>query len=55
VDSELPVPPERTHLMLDFKAPWVEIRADAQDQLFDRYPEESIAEWHNRLGLEDRV
>jgi hypothetical protein len=55
VDGELPVPPERTHLMLDFKAPWVEIRADAQDQLFDRYPEESIAEWHNRLGLEDRV
>jgi hypothetical protein len=54
VDSELPVPPERTHLMLEFKAPWVELRADPQDQLFDRYPKESIAEWHQRLELEDR-
>jgi hypothetical protein len=54
VDSELPVPPERTHLMIEFKAPWVEVRADPQDKMFDRYPQESIAEWHGRLGLEDR-
>lgn len=52
IDTPLPVPPERTHLMLDFKAPWVEVRADPQDKHFPRYPEESIAEWHKRLGLE---
>ena len=51
IDTELPVPPERTHLMLEFKAPWVELRADPQDKLFPLYPEESIADWHERLGL----
>jgi len=54
MDSELPVPPERTHLMIEFKAPWVEVRSDPQDKMFDRYPQESIAEWHQRLGLDDR-
>lgn len=52
IDSELPRPPERTHLMLGSKASWVEVRADAADQSFEEYPEESIAEWHRRLGLE---
>lgn len=53
IDSELPTPPERTHLMLGSKASWVEVRADPQDKLFEEYPEESIAEWHERLGLVD--
>jgi hypothetical protein len=51
IDTPLPIPPERTHLMLDFKAPWVEVRADPRDKHFPRYPDESIAEWHERLGL----
>lgn len=51
IDTPLPKPPERTHLMLEFKAPWVELRADPQDKKFKRYPKESIAEWHERLGL----
>lgn len=53
IDTPLPKPPERTHLMVGSKAPWVEVRADPQDQCFDEYPEESIAEWHERLGLVD--
>jgi hypothetical protein len=53
IDTELPTPPERTHLMLDFKAPWVELRADPEDRLYGRYPDESIAQWHERLGLVD--
>jgi len=51
IDTPLPIPPERTHLMLGSKAPWVEVRADARDKQFDEYPDESIAEWHERLGL----
>lgn len=51
IDSELPRPPQRTHLMLDFKARWVETHADPDDRLFPRYPDESIAEWHGRHGL----
>jgi len=54
IDSELPVPPERTHLMVGSKASWVELRAGKNDLIFDAYPEESIAEWHRRLNLEDQ-
>lgn len=51
IDTPLPVPPEHTHLMLGSKAPWVEVGSQAKDQYFDVYPEESIAQWHERLGL----
>jgi len=53
IDSELPIAPERTHLMLGSKKPWVEPDFRERDKQFDEYPEESIAEWHQRLGLED--
>lgn len=53
IDTPLPVPPERTHLMLASKAPWVAVRDDPQDKHFDTYPDESIAAWHERLGLAD--
>ena len=52
IDTPLPVPPERTHLMLASKAPWVEPSLGPRDLSFDRYPEESLAAWHRRLGLE---
>ena len=51
IDTELPVPPERTHLMLNSKAPWVTPCFGDMDKRFDEYPEESIAQWHERLGL----
>lgn len=51
IDSDLPLPPERTHLMVGSKASWVELRTGPDDKVFDGYPEESIAEWHERLGL----
>lgn len=51
IDTPLPVPPERTHLMLDSKASWVPVLADPQDKRFPGYPDESIAQWHARLGL----
>ena len=55
IDTPLPIPPERTHLMLDFKAPWVEPCIGPRDKLFARYPDESIAEWHERLHRADPV
>jgi len=51
IDTELPVPPERTHMMVASKASWVEIEAAADDRVFDGYPDESLAEWHERRGL----
>src|SRR5690606_27223695 len=53
IDTPLPVPPERTHLMLGSRAEWVPVHADPKDKQFDGYPDEAIAAWHQRLGLED--
>ena len=53
IDSDLPKPPERTHLMLASKASWVEPAIGPQDQQFPGYPDEAISDWHERLGLAD--
>ena len=53
IDTELPVPPERTHLMVGSKASWVPLHEGPADKVFDRYPDESLAAWHERLGLGD--
>jgi hypothetical protein len=54
IDTNLPVPPQHTHLMVGSKASWVELRQGEHDKVFDGYPDESIAEWHIRLGLDDQ-
>jgi hypothetical protein len=51
IDTELPVPPEHTHLMLEFKPKWVELQLKKGDKTFKRYPKEAIAEWHERVGV----
>jgi hypothetical protein len=53
IDTALPVPPERAHNSLDSKASWVEVHADPQDGLFQGFSDESIADWHERLGVID--
>lgn len=52
IDSDLPPPAEHTHIMLDFKADWVDLPEDsAADRRFPRFPDETIAEWHRKRGL----
>jgi len=51
VDTPLPAPPERVHIMLDYAAPWVEVPSGPAEVRFRRYPEESILDWHRRHGL----
>ena len=51
IDTPLPRAPERTHLMTASRATWVEIHRARNDRAFHQYPDESIAEWHQRLGL----
>lgn len=51
IDSDLPVPPELTHLMLTSKASWSVPCVREGDKSFDEYPDESIAAWHERLGV----
>jgi hypothetical protein len=55
IDTDLPKPPERTHIMLDFTASWVEIPDTPGDRYHQRYPDKSLAQWHKRLGLTDEI
>jgi hypothetical protein len=54
MDSELPTAPAHTHMMLGSKAGWVPVHAAADDRRFEEYPDESLAEWHRRMGLETK-
>jgi hypothetical protein len=51
IDTDLPVPPERVHMLLDSKANWVEPDIRETDRTFDGYPEESLEDWHKARGL----
>jgi hypothetical protein len=51
IDSHLPLPPARVHIMLRYKASWVEPRIEAGDDRFDEYPVLSIEDWHRQRGL----
>jgi hypothetical protein len=53
IDTELPQPPENVHIMLTSKAGWVEVCATGTDKQVDEFPEESLAQWHERHGLTD--
>jgi hypothetical protein len=53
IDTPLPKPPERDHIMLDYAAPWCEIPSGPDERLFSEYPDESLADWHQRHGLRD--
>ncbi|MDZ4876948.1 MAG: hypothetical protein CLLPBCKN_006383 [Chroococcidiopsis cubana SAG 39.79] len=53
INTDLPKPPKRTHFMIDFAVSWAEIPEVAGDRYHQRYPDESIATWHERLKLTD--
>ncbi|WP_432240695.1 GFA family protein [Herbaspirillum robiniae] len=55
IDTPLPAPPEHTHLLLDSKAPWVEVEGKKKDKKFQHFPKESLLEWHQRLGFAPRT
>lgn len=51
IDTPLPVPPERVHIMLGSKPAWVEVPEGPDQDHYDEYPPESLAEWHAAHGL----
>lgn len=51
IDTPLPVPPARVHLMLRYKPDWVRPQLGPRDEVFDEYPELSLADWHKRHGV----
>ncbi len=48
IDTELPIPPAATHMMLGSKPAWVEAAIHPGDAQFEAYPDESLADWHLR-------
>lgn len=53
IDTPLPVPPSVTHMMLGSKPHWVDAHVKPGDLSFDAYPQESLADWHQRQGLQE--
>jgi hypothetical protein len=51
IDTRLPVPPSKVHLMLRYKPSWVKPDFGRGDQRFQEYPKLSIEEWHRKRGL----
>lgn len=51
IDTDLPEPPARVHLLLADKASWVVPQVGPDDQCFDGYPEQSIEDWHKTRNL----
>ena len=51
IDCELPKPPRKVHLMLKYKANWVEPDVGRGDEMFEVYPNLSIADWHRKNGM----
>jgi hypothetical protein len=51
IDTRLPVPGERQHVLLDSKANWVPVPKGRHEKRFCGYPREAIIDWHRKRGL----
>lgn len=51
IDTPLPLPPQRVHIMKDSAASWAVGPESPRDDHFGAYPELSIEAWHKRHGL----
>lgn len=52
IDTPLPKPPEMLEIMLDFAPDWVDVPQGKAHKRYPQFPEESLADWHKRHGLE---
>ena len=51
IDTPLPVPPAHNHIMLAFKASWVEVPEGPDETHYEHYPDDGIESWHKIRGL----
>jgi len=52
IDSELPTPPHRVHVRTDERPSWAPPIGAPDDPSFETNTDESMMEWHHRIGLE---
>ena len=55
IDTDLPTPPERYHIMLESKPEWVHLPQGPEEKHFERFPDISIPDWHEKHGLIDEI
>lgn len=51
IDSKLPAPKERQHIMLGSKANWVPVPKGKREKRWREYPRQTILDWHRKRGL----
>jgi hypothetical protein len=54
VDTPLPRASDHTHMMTEFNASWSQIVSESHDEFYERFPDESIAQWHEERLLTNR-
>lgn len=51
IDTPLPFPSDRAEIMLEHRCSWAFVPASPADAHFNRYPAQSIEEWHKAHDL----
>lgn len=51
VDTPLPAPKERQHILLDSRAAWVAVPKGKGERRFRKYPRQAIIDWHRTRDL----
>ena len=51
IDTPLPVPPHRIHMQIRDRPEWVPTIGSPEEPAFDENTDESIVDWHERLGI----
>lgn len=57
IDTPLPIPTERVHMMVGSKAPWIDVEVGSpvaghpNDVCFAEYAAKSLADWHREHGF----
>ena len=51
LSREMPEAPEQIHILLDSKPAWVRVDDAGSEDRYERYPSESLEDWHRRHGL----
>ena len=52
IDTPLPEAPENVHVMIGAKPSWVPVEGKPGDERFEKYPEQSHADWHIANGYQ---
>jgi hypothetical protein len=53
IDTPLPKPPALVHIWTESAPDWASVNPGPDDEVYERYPKTSLADWHKEHGYED--